>query len=120
MGGHSGLFTDSDDLIRFLQILLNGGKLINQPRVISEAIVNQFTTKVEDLPYNNGMGFGFGTTCPSSRMKKCFGHDGSTGVMAWADKETKIVFAIMNNRGHPDAANGKINAWKPKIADAIF
>ena len=53
-------------------------------------------------------------------MKICFGHDGSTGVMAWADKEKKIVFVVMNNRGHPDVNNNKINQFKPKIADAIM
>ena len=53
-------------------------------------------------------------------MKKCFGHEGSTGIMAWADKERKITFVVMNNRGHPDAKNTKIDAFKPKIADAIF
>jgi CubicO group peptidase (beta-lactamase class C family) len=53
-------------------------------------------------------------------MSKCFGHDGSTGVTAWADKDKKITFVVMNNRGHPDAGNNKITAFKPKIADAIF
>lgn len=85
-----------------------------------ESVIEQFTTRVEGLPYHNTMGYGFGTGCPSSKMSNCFGHDGSTGVMAWADKDKKIVFVIMNNRGHPDVNNGKINAWKPKIADAIM
>lgn len=88
--------------------------------MLSESVINLFTTRVEGLPYSNGMGYGFGTSCPSPRMSKCFGHDGSTGVMAWADKERKLVFVVMNNRGHPDASNNKINAFKPKIADAIF
>jgi len=100
--------------------MINGGKMPNEPRVVSEAVVDLFTTRVEGLPYFNDMGYGFDTDCPGSRMTKCFGHDGSTGVMGWVDKERKIAFAIMNNRGHPDVANDKIDAWKPKIADAIF
>jgi hypothetical protein len=53
-------------------------------------------------------------------MKNCFGHDGSTGVMSWVDTDKKIAFVVMNNRGHPDVKNNKIDAFKSKIADAIF
>ena len=53
-------------------------------------------------------------------MSNCFGHDGSTGILAWGDKDKKIVFVVMNNRGHPDVKNNKIAAFKPKIADAIM
>ena len=70
-----------------MRILISGGKIPGEPsRVLSESIVDQFTTRVEGLPYASSMGYGFGTACPSQRMKKCFGHDGSTGIMAWADK----------------------------------
>jgi CubicO group peptidase (beta-lactamase class C family) len=52
VAGHSGLFTTTDDLARFMRILLNKGKLPNEPtRIFSEAIVNQFTTRVTGLPY---------------------------------------------------------------------
>lgn len=88
--------------------------------MLSESVVDLFTTRVEGLPYSNSMGYGFSTHCPSSKMSNCFGHDGSTGIMAWGDKDKKIVFVIMNNRGHPDVKNDKINAWKSKIADAIM
>ena len=70
-----------------MRILVAGGKLPNEPsRVLSESVIEQFTTRVEGLPYENGMGYGFSTSCPSQKMRKCFGHDGSTGIMAWADK----------------------------------
>ena len=102
-------------------IILSKGKVPGEyTRILSESVCDLFTTRVEGLPYQSSMGYGFGTYCPSSKMSNCFGHDGSTGVMAWADKDKKIVFVILNNRGHPDAGNGKINAWKPKIADAIM
>ena len=121
VAGHSGVFTDADDLTRFMRILISGGKIPGEvSRVLNQTTIDLFTTRVEDLPYENGMGYGFGTSCPSKRMSKCFGHDGSTGIMAWADRERKITFVVMNNRGHPDAKNNKIEALKPKIADAIF
>ena len=53
-------------------------------------------------------------------MKNCFGHDGSTGIMAWADKDRKIVIVIMNNRGHPDVNNNRIDHYKPLFIDAAL
>jgi len=104
-----------------MRILLNKGKLPNEPsRIISEAIVDLFTTKVEGLPYPNTYSYGFDTRCPSSRMSNCFGHGGSTGPIAVADKDKKIIITILTNRGHPDVKNNKIDAYKSKIADAIM
>jgi CubicO group peptidase (beta-lactamase class C family) len=50
-------------------------------------------------------------------MNNCFGHDGSTGITAWADKEKKIAFVVLTNRGHPDVKNNKFDSiYKQKIA----
>ena len=40
-------------------------------------------------------------------MTDCFGHDGSTGISAWADQSKGISFVILSNRGHPDVKNNK-------------
>ena len=72
------------------------------------------------MPYHNTYGYGFSTSCPSSKMSNCFGHDGSTGIMAWGDQDKNLTIVIMNNRGHPDVSNNKIAAWKPKVFDAIM
>lgn len=121
VAGHSGLFSTADDIIRFMRIFLCKGKLPSEPsRVISEALVNQFTTRVTGLSYNNTRGYGFDTQCPGTKMANCFGHDGSTGLMAWADKDKKIAFAVLSNRGHPDVKNGRFDSYKGRIADAIM
>lgn len=115
------MFTTGDDLTRFMRILLCKGKLPNETtRVLSEALVNQFTTRIQGLPYNNTRAYGFDTNCPGTKMSNCFGHDGSTGVVAWADKDKKIVYTIMSNRGHPNVNNNRIEAYKGKFADAIM
>lgn len=90
-----------------MRILLNEGKLPDEIRTISAALVQQFTTRVTGLDYNNTMALGFDTACPSQKMSKCFGHDGSTGVSAWVDSDKKIAFVILTNRGHPDVKNNK-------------
>lgn len=64
-------------------------------------------TRVEGLPYSNTMAYGFDTSCPGTLIKKCFGHNGSTGIMAWVDTDRKMAFTILSNRGHPDVKNNK-------------
>jgi CubicO group peptidase (beta-lactamase class C family) len=104
-----------------MRIFLCKGKLPNEAtRVISEALVNQFTTRVTGLTYENTRAYGFDTYCPGTKMSNCFGHDGSTGIMAWADKEKKITFTVLTNRGHPNVNNGKFDSYKARIADTIF
>jgi beta-N-acetylhexosaminidase len=53
-------------------------------------------------------------------MKNCFGHDGSTGTMLWIDKDRKLVFSFLTNRGHPNVGNPKFDAWKPSFADLLL
>lgn len=53
-------------------------------------------------------------------MTNCFRHDGSTGIVAAADKDKNIIITLMCNRGHPDVKNNKVEQYKGKIADAIM
>ena len=90
-------------------------------RVLPARIVQEFTQRVTVAEYENTRGLGFDTYCPCSKMSKCFGHDGSTGISGWVDKDKMIGFVIMSNRGHPDAKNNKyFDTYKVKICDAIM
>lgn len=53
-------------------------------------------------------------------MKNCFRHDGSTGILAVADKTNKVVITFMCNKRHPDAKNTKVEQYKGKITDTIM
>ena len=54
-------------------------------------------------------------------MSNCFGHNGSTGILAWADRDKKIVFAVLTNRGHPNVNNNLFfSRYEKKISHAIF
>lgn len=53
-------------------------------------------------------------------MTTCFGHTGSTGIVAFAVKERNIIYVITTNRMHPDVNNFKIYPYVPKFADAII
>lgn len=49
VAGHSGYFTTAPDLIRFMRILLNDGKLPEEIRTLPASIVELFTTTVTGL-----------------------------------------------------------------------
>jgi CubicO group peptidase (beta-lactamase class C family) len=74
-----------------------------------------FSTKTFDdfntcyfCPEGNRRGLGFdkpqlegdGPTCGCVSMSS-FGHTGFTGIMAWADPVTEIVYVFMSNRTYP-------------------
>lgn len=121
VAGHSGYFTTATDVLRYMRMLLNEGKLPEEVRTLPASIVQEFTTVVKGLDYENTRGLGFDTYCPSKKMSNCFGHDGSTGMSGWVDRDKKIAFAITSNRGHPDAKNNKyFEVYKQKISDAIM
>lgn len=63
---------------------------------------------------------GFDTTCPGTKIKNCFGHDGSTGAMMWGDRDRNITIVVLSNRGHPNVANSQFDQWKGTIADTIM
>jgi len=121
VAGHSGLFSTSDDVTRFMRIMLNKGKLPElTSRVLPEVIVEKFITKVDGLPFENSRSYGFDTTCPGSKMSDCFRLDGSTGIVAAGDKSKNIIITILSNRSHPDIDNNKFELYKGKIADMIM
>ena len=54
-------------------------------------------------------------------MTNCFGHDGSTGIIAWVDTDKKLAFAVLTNRGHPDVKNNLFfTKYKKKISHTIM
>lgn len=103
-----------------MRIILNKGRIPGETSVLSESIINQFTSRVPGLPYDNTRSYGFDTACPGTKMSNCIGHDGSTGIMAWTDNDKKIAFVVLTNRGHPDVKNGRFDEYKGRIADEIF
>jgi CubicO group peptidase (beta-lactamase class C family) len=54
-------------------------------------------------------------------MSRCFGHDGSTGISAWADRDKNITFVVMSNRGHPDVKNNQyFEKFRGKFCDSVM
>ena len=113
---HAGLFTNATDLMKLMQLYLDGG-VHNNKYLLSEKTLSKFT----DAPFShlgNRRGIVFdkpsidpaedGPTCDSISLES-FGHSGWTGTIAWADPEEDIVYIFLSNgRAFPDGNNMRL------------
>ncbi|MDX1463296.1 MAG: serine hydrolase, partial [Marinirhabdus sp.] len=127
VSGHAGLFSNSNDVAKIMQMYLQkgfyGGKRYFKPEVL-----DQFNTcnYCED-DVRRGVGFDkpqlgdVGPTCGCVSMTS-FGHSGFTGTFTWADPEQEIVYVFLSNRTYPSANNRKIisSNLRSDIQEAIY
>jgi len=108
--GHAGLFSNSNDVAKLMQMYLWKGEYGGK-RFISSATIDNFNTChycEEDV--RRGVGFDkpqlgdVGPTCGCVSMTS-FGHSGFTGTFTWADPEQEIVYVFLSNRTFPTAEN---------------
>ncbi|MEK9613808.1 MAG: glycoside hydrolase family 3 N-terminal domain-containing protein, partial [Flavobacteriaceae bacterium] len=108
VGGHAGLFGNSEEVAAIMQMYLQGGNYhgiqLIQPETISKFNTCSFCGQ------GNRRGIGFDkpqleglhqSTC-GCVSDLSFGHSGYTGTFAWADPEKQIIVVILSNRTYPD------------------
>ncbi|MEA1873049.1 MAG: glycoside hydrolase family 3 N-terminal domain-containing protein [Bacteroidota bacterium] len=115
VSGHAGLFSNANDLAKLMQMFLNKGSYGGE-RFINKETVQLFSSPLRN-PKENRRGLGFdrpvidspgkGPACDFA-SKESFGHSGFTGILAWVDPETDILFVFMSNRVYPDMDNRKL------------
>ncbi|WP_395043311.1 serine hydrolase, partial [Flavobacterium sp.] len=108
IAGHAGIFSNSMDIAKMMQLFLNKGNYGNNQYFSPETfdVFNTCNFCIE----GNRRGLGFdkpqlgkeGPTC-GCVSKESFGHTGFTGTMAWADPETEIIYVFLSNRTFPDS-----------------
>lgn len=113
VGGHAGLFANSNSLATVFQMLLNGGSY-GGDSFLSAKTISYFTNykaktsrrallfdKPELDPKKDG---------PNSKntSAKGFGHTGFTGTIAWVNPEKEYVYIFLCNRVYPTAENTKL------------
>jgi len=114
VAGHAGLFSNSNDLAKLVQMFMNfgfyGGEKYIEPSVIKEFVKCQFCALGNrralgfDKPTPSGKG---GTACDCVSYLS-YGHSGFTGTLVWVDPEYNLVYIFLSNRIHPDAENRKL------------
>ena len=116
VGGHAGLFANSNDLAVIMQMYLNNG-IYGGDTIVNQDVLNKYTSSpfyksndnrrgiAFDKPVRDGAG---GPTCFECASYSSFGHSGFTGNLTWADPESGIIYVFLSNRVYPDAENHKL------------
>nr|WP_314866315.1 glycoside hydrolase family 3 N-terminal domain-containing protein [uncultured Flavobacterium sp.] len=106
VAGHAGVFSNAMDIAKIMQMYLQKGNYGNQ-HYFSAKTFDDFNTCYFCTEGNRrGLGFdkpqlsGDGPTC-GCVSRSSFGHTGFTGIMAWADPVTEIVYVFISNRTYP-------------------
>jgi len=116
VAGHAGLFGNSNDLAKLMQMYLNKGTY-GGIRYIDSTTVNLFTS-CAFCKTGNRRGLGFdkplirpngngGPACPEASPRS-FGHSGFTGTYTWADPDNGMLYVFLSNRVYPSMDNGKL------------
>lgn len=125
VAGHAGVFSNSNDLAKMLQMYLNDGTYGGK-KYLREGTVKKFAAKQFD---DNRRGLGFDKPEPVSggptsqlASKNTFGHSGFTGIGAWVDPDFELIYIFLSNRVHPNAENRKLitNNIRTRIHDVIY
>ncbi|TXE06010.1 serine hydrolase [Gelidibacter salicanalis] len=110
VGGHAGIFSNSNDVAKIMQMYLQKG-FYGGKRYLKTETVDKFNTCYYcETGVRRGIGFDkpqlgtAGPTCGCVSLSS-FGHSGFTGTYAWADPEQEIVYVFLSNRTYPSAAN---------------
>lgn len=138
IGGHAGLFSNANDLMKLMQMYLQGGNYGGEKYLEAE-VLKEYTECqfcIDSIPRDkddNRRGAGFdkpalhgepGPTCDCISFAS-FGHSGFTGTYAWVDPTEDLVYVFLSNRVYPDAGNKKLlkmnirTRIQEKIYDAI-
>ncbi len=123
VAGHAGLFSTGNDLARYAQLLLRGGRTSSCTPVFRETTVLEFTH-----PAAKGRALGWEmrdtTTADNAGTRlsaATYGHTGFTGTSLWIDPERDLFVILLTNRVYAPRARRSITELKAirgQVADA--
>ncbi len=125
VAGHAGLFSNSNDLAKILQMNLNNGKYGGhdyfKKKVVTEFSKKQFKNSRRGLGWDKPEPAGNGPTSDLA-SPLTFGHTGFTGTGVWIDPETRLIYIFLSNRTYPDAENTKLVKYniRTRIHDVVY
>ena len=125
VAGHAGLFSTTNDLATFSQMMLNGG-IYRWKRIFKPETVNMFTSRSNMI---EGSSRCYGWDSPSGKASggvyisdNSFGHTGFTGTSLWIDKENKVIVILLTNAVHPtrESKSPMYFDWRQRIHSAVY
>lgn len=135
VSGNAGLFSNAEDLYKFMRMMLNKGDYYNpysrglkEEKFFDAFTVNKFTTRYSDVPYENSRALGWDTKpvqksanripCGELISENCFGHTGFTGTSVWCDRDRILIIIFLTNRIYPSRDNHGISEVRPDVYNA--
>lgn len=114
VGGHAGIFSNSNDVAKIMQMYLQNG-YYGGKRYLKSSTVKKFNKRYfEDKKNRRGLGFDkpqldleVEATC-GCVSDESFGHSGFTGTYTWADPKSRIVYVFLSNRVYPTMDNNTL------------
>jgi len=111
VSGHAGLFSNANDLGKYLQMHLRNG-YYGGNKYFSSNIIKRFTTKLPDSKRR-----ALGWDKPDKKVnnvskyasESSYGHTGFTGTMVWVDPKHDFIYVFLSNRVYPNAKNNKLS-----------
>ena len=117
VSGHAGLFGNSLDVAKVLQLFLQKGSY-SKKLFFDEENFNLFNIRhFEDEKVRRGIGFDKPELDPDDPntcgcvSESSFGHYGFTGSMAWVDPKNEIIYVFLSNRTYPDESNNSLSEF---------
>jgi uncharacterized protein YbbC (DUF1343 family)/CubicO group peptidase (beta-lactamase class C family) len=124
VAGQAGMFSTADDLARFAQALLDGGR-----GVLTPATVAKMTSPQQPATGTALRGFGWDIDSPLSTNRGellpvgGYGHTGFTGTSLWIDPATKTYIVLLTNAVHmnvlPGKEKGSAISLRTRVATAV-
>lgn len=99
--GHAGIFSDTQDLTKFVRMYLNGGE-IDGVRILKKETIHKMTK----ISGNELRGLGWDLLSPYATAPRgdgfpagvSYGHTGFTGTTIWIDPESESFYVFLSNR----------------------
>ena len=124
VSGHAGLFSNANDLAKYMQMMLQQG-YYGGKRYFDAETIALFNTKPADS-YRRALGWDkpnkYKSNISRYASNESFGHSGFTGTLVWADPKHDLVYVFLSNRIYPDAKNNKLieSNFRTKIHDLMY
>ncbi len=127
VGGHAGLFSNSNDVAKIMQMYLQGGTYGGKQYLSARTIKKFNTCYFCNENVRRGVGFDKPDLKTGSPTCGCvshqsFGHSGFTGTYTWADPDKDLVYVFLSNRTYPTASNTLLvkSSLRTRIQGAIY
>jgi CubicO group peptidase (beta-lactamase class C family) len=120
--GTAGLFTTAPDLLKFLDMLINGGEFAGHRYFLAKTITEMGRNQLEG-PESTGLGWELDQPrYMGLHSKGTFGKTGITGCLILCNPKLGAGLVILSNHIHPKRPDSfdAINRFRRAVADTVF